>query len=423
MGVNVSQIATRNNLLNDLGYRVSSSNATKQCVTGEFVDSLNTKPSITTDNYSSNKTYSTFTTAQILKTTIVEKKYTALSVTPVNSSFALNTAYAASKFENTNIWSIDISKVGENTDTWMSSISMNFSLTGTVPVPVLTADKIYIDVGITIGNNSSYNFSSGYGEIKIPSSGTSTASTTVSTGDIERNINFTPDYLSNYSYTDFNGIQRAYSPNTAYVLIYINVYVYDSSSNKTYINIPSNLKITFTNTPTVKARCKSKLVKFSTLSDCKAVLPFRFGLLSKVTALSVDNMYLYGHVPTGSTSTTFTKVTLASHTGLSNTGSGNYKKYLDYIVIDPSSTLTPEKFVNTSSYASFKAGTTTGKRAWRVYLVYGDATDFTNVSSTDIGQYAYATQATSINETLGDPAVDLVKVIRDNWGVMLEVMS
>jgi hypothetical protein len=133
-------------------------------------------------------------------------------------------------------------------------------------------------------------------------------------------------------------------------------------------------------------------------------------------------MYLYGHVPTDSNPSTFTKVTLASHTGLSNTGKGEYKKYLDYIVIDPNGTLTPEKFVNTSSYASFSAGTTTGKRTWNVYLVAGSSTDFNNVSSGNLIVGAKATQATSINEKLGSN-LKLSNVIRDNWGVMLEVMS
>lgn len=426
MGVNSNQMATRNNLLNNLGYRVSSSNATNRCATEAFLDSLNPKPSITTDNYSSNKTYSTFTTAQILNTTIVEKKYTTLSATAVNSSFALNTSYSAANFTNTIVWSFNTSKLGPNTDLSMGSISMNFSLTGVTGVPT-SSNKIYIDVVTAIENMASFSFSSGYGEIQLPTSSSSTTSTTVSVESNELNINFTPDYPSDMTFTDFNGISRAYNPNTAYIKVAIGVYVYDLSNNKSYINIPSNMKIKFTSTPVIKARCKSKVVKFNTVNGYKAVLPFRFGLSSEVTALSVDNMYLYGHVPTDSSASSFTKITLASHTGLSNTGKGEYKKYLDYIVIDPSGTLTPEKFVNASSYASFKAGTTTGKRTWYVYLVGGTATDFTNTSSGNLTTGAGATQATSINKELTNSAngskLKLVNNIRDNWGVMLEVMS
>jgi hypothetical protein len=275
---------------------------------------------------------------------------------------------------------------------------------------------------------SSFSFSSGYGEINFPTSSTSTTSTTISVESIERNINFTSDYISDMTFTDFNGVSRAYSPNTAYIKVTIGVYVYDLSNNKSYIKVPSNLKIKFTNTPVIKARCKSKVVKFSTLSSSKAVLPFRFGLSSKVAALSVDNMYLYGHVPTDSTASSFTKVTLASHTGLSNTGKGDYKKYLDYIVIDPNGTLTPEKFVNTSSYASFAAGTTGANRHWYVYLVYNStATDFNNTSGSDITLGIEKSQAKSINAALTYSNTGnkqkLLNVIRDNWGVMLQVMS
>jgi hypothetical protein len=288
---------------------------------------------------------------------------------------------------------------------------------------------MYIEVITTIENMGSFSFSSGYGEIRFPTASTSTTSTTISVESIERNINLTPDYPSDLAFTDFNGVSYAYSPNTAYIKVTIGVYVYDLSNNKSYINVPSNLKIKFTNTPVIKARCKSKVVTFNKLNGLygyKAVLPFRFGLSSEVTALSVDKMYLYGHVPTDDGSS-FTKVTLASHTGLSNTGKGDYKKYLDYIVIDPNGTLTPEKFVNTSSYASFSAGTTTGKRTWNVYLVAGSATDFNNVSSGNVTVGAKNTQATSINEELTNSAngskLKLANVIRDNWGVMLQVMS
>ena len=422
MGVNSSQIVTRNNLLNNLGYRVSNSNRTNQCVTGEFLDNLNPKPNITTDNYSSNKTYSNFTTAEILDTTIVEKKYINPNVVPVTNKFTLNTSFDAEKFKNTCVWSIDISKLGAKTDISISGISMDFYLTGTTLTPALS-NEFNIEVMANFVTTSWWPLSSREGVVKIPtSSAPIITSITLNSTELE-NMHLTGGYISGATYDDFNGVTRGMGPNTAYIYITISVYVYDSNGEREYINIPSNLKVIFKDAPVITARCKSKLVTFNTLKTCKAVLPFRFGLHSNgVSNLSVDNMYLYGHVPTDDGSS-FTKTTLASHTGLSNTGNGDYKKYLDYIVINPSGTLTPEKFIDSSSYASFSAGTTLSKRHWYVYTVNGTATDFNKVVSQDISSVTEATDAKSINKKLGDPAIDLVKVIRDHWGVMLSVMS
>lgn len=418
MGVNSNQIATRDNLLNNLGYRVAT--GTKKCVTGELLDSLNPKPNITTDNYSSNKTYSNFTTAEILNTTIVEKKYIKPSVVPINDYFALNTVFDAGQFKNTNVWSFNVSKLGAKTDISITSISMKFLLTG-IPVVPTSTNELHIDVITHLDTTSSRFLSSRSGTISIPTTSTGT-NTSITLDNVEiENMEFTGGYIDT-TYTDFKGVSRRFSPNTAYIHIMIDVWVEDLNGGIMYIDTPSNLKVIFDSAPVITARCKSKLVTFDTLKQSKAVLPFRFGLHSHgVSNLSVDNMYLYGHVPTDDGSS-FTKTTLASHTGLSNTGKDDYKKYLDYIVINPSGTLTPEKFTDSSSYASFSAGTTLSKRHWYVYLVNGTVTDFNNVRLKDISTVVEDSDARSINLKLGS-ALDLVNAVRDNWGVMLQVMS